>query len=884
MASAFNTLQQDHFLPASLRKYSSTLNASKLLPFSSPLHTFWTPKRTLQPRFSTSRANVAQIYTELSTPSAELATRTTKFRNRKQKSSGTSRRTSGDEWLDTESAKTRVSSAVEEKTEKGFTGNEHSSKTLDSGQKSDMGSGAHGFSSPRSKNGNSSLKFSKTMISSVVVNGMDRISKNDNDNKVGAENIVMGSKKKKVDSSETRFRVALDMCSKRGDVLGAIRLYDLARSEGVEVGQYHYMVLLYLCSSAAVGVVTPAKSGKGARTLNTLDSIEACGVGEIGDMVEKNFGGTGSNIVISNNRGLVDLGNSRENTDTVEVNSDHFPVGKMKHDVGSSLDGKEYVNGNVDSNSHSLDDLRKGVGDTFVIAEYRSTGQGDGDIWVGEDVKKYALQRGFEIYERMCLAKVPMNEAILTSVARLAMSMGNGDMAFDMVKQMKPLGINPRLRSYSPALSTFCSSGDIDKAFSVEEHMLKHGVCPEEPDLEALLRISIGAGRSDKVYYLLHNLRTSVRKVSSSTADLIETWFKSKIASRVGKRKWDQRLIKEAIKSSGGGWHGQGWLGRGKWTVSHTIVGSDGLCKSCGERLALIDLDPTETENFAKSVASLAISKEKNSTFQKFQKWLDYYGPFEAVVDAANVGLLNQGRFMPSKINAVVNGIRQMLPSKRWPLIILHHKRVTGRKMDEPVNKAIIEKWKRGDAFYATPTGSNDDWYWLYAAIKFKCLIVTNDEMRDHTFQLLGNSFFPKWKERHQVHFSFSDTGPVFHMPPPCSVVIQESEKGHWHIPIVSESNSEGERTWLCVTRAVPQMGKQDFAPGPKGSKIQPKSGAKPSLANYGNQENTKTSPQELYRNLRDVLSDSLPSNHHTILFDIEAAEEVGSCVIDFQI
>lgn len=43
--------------------------------------------------------------------------------------------------------------------------------------------------------------------------------------------------------------------------------------------------------------------------------------------------------------------------------------------------------------------------------------------------------------------------------------------------------------------------------------------------------------------------------------------------------------------------------------------------------------------------------------------------------------------------------------------------------------------------------------YWLYAAIKNKCLIVTNDEMRDHTFQLLGNDFFPKWKERHQVNY-----------------------------------------------------------------------------------------------------------------------------------
>jgi hypothetical protein len=41
--------------------------------------------------------------------------------------------------------------------------------------------------------------------------------------------------------------------------------------------------------------------------------------------------------------------------------------------------------------------------------------------------------------------------------------------------------------------------------------------------------------------------------------------------------------------------------------------------------------------------------------------------------------------------------------------------------------------------------------YWLYAAIKLNCLLVTNDEMRDHIFELLGSSFFPKWKQRHRV-------------------------------------------------------------------------------------------------------------------------------------
>ncbi len=36
------------------------------------------------------------------------------------------------------------------------------------------------------------------------------------------------------------------------------------------------------------------------------------------------------------------------------------------------------------------------------------------------------------------------------------------------------------------------------------------------------------------------------------------------------------------------------------------------------------------------------------------QKWLDYYGPFEAVVDGANVGLLSQKIFIPSKASSLM--------------------------------------------------------------------------------------------------------------------------------------------------------------------------------------------------------------------------------------
>lgn len=358
----------------------------------------------------------------------------------------------------------------------------------------------------------------------------------------------MEKKKKKIkDSRRVKLRLSLDLCSKRGDLNGALSFYDSAISQGVKLGQHQYTVLLYLCSSAAIGVLRPAKSGSGTRTLNT------------------------------------------------QVSS---------------------VNRNDDDNrfcSDSDDDNR--VLDNSVSVSCSSSEKLDEN----DEFKNLALRRGFEVYENMCMNKVEMNEAALTSVARMAMAMCDGDMAFEMVKQMKILGLSPRLRSYGPALSTYCNNGEIDKTFDVENHMLEHGVYPEEPELERLLRVSIRAGKSDRVYYVLHKLRSSVRKVSNTTADLIVDWFRSKTASKVGRKKWDKRLIMEAMENNGGGWHGIGWLGKGRWQVLQTNVGNDGMCKCCGVQLATIDLDPVETENFAKSVASIAISKEKNSNFQTFQ-------------------------------------------------------------------------------------------------------------------------------------------------------------------------------------------------------------------------------------------------------------------------
>lgn len=38
------------------------------------------------------------------------------------------------------------------------------------------------------------------------------------------------------------------------------------------------------------------------------------------------------------------------------------------------------------------------------------------------------------------------------------------------------------------------------------------------------------------------------------------------------------------------------------------------------------------------------------------------------------------------------------------------------------------------------------------------------------------------------------------------NIYSQESEKGHWHIPIMSGDGLEADRTWLCVTRTLSQV------------------------------------------------------------------------------
>lgn len=73
-----------------------------------------------------------------------------------------------------------------------------------------------------------------------------------------------------------------------------------------------------------------------------------------------------------------------------------------------------------------------------------------------------------------------------------------------------------------------------------------------------------------------------------------------------------------------------------------------------------------------------------------------------------------------------------------------------------PFQEELCAKWLGVPSLvYQVEKGSNDDWYWMYAASASGgpggAYVISNDKMRDHFFQMLNPGTFPTWRDRKQV-------------------------------------------------------------------------------------------------------------------------------------
>ncbi|RYY35232.1 hypothetical protein EON62_02655 [archaeon] len=129
----------------------------------------------------------------------------------------------------------------------------------------------------------------------------------------------------------------------------------------------------------------------------------------------------------------------------------------------------------------------------------------------------------------------------------------------------------------------------------------------------------------------------------------------------------------------------------------------------------------------------------------------------------------------------------------------------TSAALDSSMAPRIVERWESRGIVYRIAPGSNDDWYWLYAALVHPRpsvpRLVSNDLMRDHHFQMLAPRSFLQWRERHQTNFRFEFNTeaktfvPVFRAPRPYSHRMQPSADGDaWYFPLQGNSDR-----WLAA-------------------------------------------------------------------------------------
>ena len=398
----------------------------------------------------------------------------------------------------------------------------------------------------------------------------------------------------------------------------------------------------------------------------------------------------------------------------------------------------------------------------------------------GEVVTAELMARGRALLDDMAAAEIVPNEITYTALARMEALAGNPDAALAVAVSVAEKGLLPRLRCFTPALAAYAEQGDAVKAFEVDAAIAAVGLESGENEFARLIQAAAGGGvEYSAVETVLYRMSRELQALQPSTIQKAKAFFESDVAK--------QALENKDMPSA-----------PSTWLVEECIVAEDGACAAAGEgiRLAAIDLTAKEYEEFKNGVAALAAKQERQpNDFKLFVEWLEEHGPFGSVIDAANVAFYGQnyesGGFSFAQVGAVVDRLHETHAELR-PLVLLHVNRTKSQAAQSAVAVALLDRLRADNCFYATPAGSNDDWYWMYAAVAAgdRGLLVSNDEMRDHLFHMLSPKFFGKWKQRHQLRYTFtgSPDSLEFDYPPPFTTCVQKlegTETPSWVFPCV---------------------------------------------------------------------------------------------------
>ncbi|KAL6783820.1 PRORP1 [Auxenochlorella protothecoides x Auxenochlorella symbiontica] len=392
--------------------------------------------------------------------------------------------------------------------------------------------------------------------------------------------------------------------------------------------------------------------------------------------------------------------------------------------------------------------------------EAGETGPHNGD---GVPSCETRLEVGQSLFSEMEALFGTPSEMCFTALARLAAMAGDGKRALALGEELVSQGVPPKLRNFTPALHAFAAHRQASEALGLFTRLQALSLSLTEDDYRLIIRAACGSPLWASMQDVFLAMGEELTVLQPGTLEVVEAYF-------------------EALSSQA--------EGPGPFTISRQTVRADGQDDSGGEPIQAVKLSSAERDTFIKGIANLARrSQREPNKFEQFDAWLEERGSPEIIIDAANVGFYGQnagaGMFCFPQMKTMVEHLGTVFPGKK-PLVVLSAGRAQRIQKLDPALRTFFAKLEEQGSFFVTPFGSNDDWYWMYAAVRAGevGVLVSNDEMRDHTFQLLAPRYFEKWKQRHQVRYQIYNTLVTLQLPAPYTACIQHLPDGAWVFPL----------------------------------------------------------------------------------------------------
>lgn len=393
--------------------------------------------------------------------------------------------------------------------------------------------------------------------------------------------------------------------------------------------------------------------------------------------------------------------------------------------------------------------------------------------------RRRALAEAAFAYMNEC--RVEPNEQVYNMLIRTSCLDGALDEGLERLALMKAAGWRVKLRSLSPLIQLACRLGRVDVAKDLRDAASGLELAISEADHVALFE----ATRDEDQ---LFEMALDIHAPSRATWDSLTT------------------VLEES----------------GFVATRDTTVSASGVCNACGRVLRSIDLTAderralldqihglvmnlvTRTEDGKPALAGVdaepASASRKAKQWETFRRWIDPKH-FDAVIDGANVGFHSNGMSDVVDFRHIDLVLRHCLNIGKRALIVLHARHLADERVNAAGHEArdIVKSWRRGGHLYSCSVGNNDDWYWLFAAVKGgeNAILVSNDEMRDHHFGMVSRRPFLVWKERHLTKFSLGPWRPggartvALSLPLPFSIRMQRIDRA-WHVPAHESLRGDG--------------------------------------------------------------------------------------------